>query len=289
MSQTNASIKKEKWVFVSFADGSTPMSGAGRRIASQALKIGIFHSVQLFDGLTLSTVDPVYRKVFNSESSKQRGFGYWVWKPLVIRYLQDALASSHDGITGIIYADAGCEIPVNRYSKLNFQKIFDLTKSSAVIADSTNHPEIKYTKKSIFDFLDPKYIHASSPQMSATWIAVRLNTQGRQFINDWARLATFNNGALINDSTSEEASIFLENRHDQSLFSILFKQYLFTPYKIEYRRFLGSLTNSMQPIWTSRNRTGVSVMRPWVNSNFVALIGTLINVCYRGRPRDIQL
>jgi hypothetical protein len=277
------SLKSEKWLFVSFADGSPLMTNAGKRIASQALKIGVFHSVQVFDGLTLSKVDPVYRRVFNSETSKQRGFGYWVWKPLVIRYLQNAKDSSDEDITGIIYADAGCEIPVNYFSRVNFKKIFDSTKNSAVIADSTSHFEIKYTKKYIFDVLDPQYTHASSPQMSATWIAVRLNTQGRQFINDWAHLATFNDGALINDSTSKEDSRFLENRHDQSLFSILFKQYRFTPYKIEYRRVLGSLTNSMRPIWTSRNRTGESVMRPWVNSSLVALIGTLINVCNRSR------
>ncbi len=279
----DASIKSEKWLFVSFADGSPLMTNAGKRIASQALKIGVFHSVQVFDGLTLSKVDPVYRRFFSSETSKQRGFGYWVWKPLVFRYLLNTMHRSDEGITGIIYADAGCEIPVNFFSRVNFLKIFELTKNSAVIADSTNHLEIKYTKKYIFDVLDPQYTHASSPQMSATWIAVRLSAQGCQFINDWAHFATFKDGSLINDSLSEEDSRFLENRHDQSLFSILFKQYRFTPHKIEYRRVLGSLTNSMQPIWTSRNRTGESVMRPWVNSSSVALIGTLINSCKRSR------
>ena len=272
------SVGTEKWIFVSFADGNEAITDAGKRIAAQALQLGIFHKIYVFNGIGLATVDEDYRNIYFSDSGKSRGFGYWVWKPIVLRYLDRQNHVSGDQIAGVIYADAGCEIPVNHYSRKRFLSIFELTKRSAVIADVTRHSEIKYTKRAIFEVIDPHYSHAMTPQLSATWLAVRFNSNGQDFLNSWTRLALQNNGALINDLISKEDHRFIENRHDQSLFSLLFKEYSFTPHQIRYRHFLGSLTNSMHPIWTSRNRTGQTIIKSWVNNDLVAFIGTLFEI-----------
>jgi hypothetical protein len=272
------SVENEKWIFVSFADGNESITKAGKRIAAQALKLDIFHKIYVFNGVRLAKVDEDYRNVYFSESGKSRGFGYWVWKPIVLRYLEGQNHVSGDQISGVVYADAGCEIPINYYSRKGFLSIFESTKRSAVVADVTRHSEIKYTKRAIFKVLDPHYSHATTPQISATWLAVRFNSNGRDFLNSWARLALQNNGELINDLISKEDPRFVENRHDQSIFSLLFKVNSFTPHQIKYRRFLGSLTNSIHPIWTSRNRTGQTIIKSWVNNDIIAFIGTLFEI-----------
>jgi hypothetical protein len=268
----------ENWIFVTFADGNPEMIRAGRRIAEQARSLGIFEEIKVFDGQMLAELNSVYRETFLHNASKERGFGFWSWKPLLISTLLEDSKKSLTPISGIFYADAGCEIPVNYFSRRNFKRLLLESVSSSVLADTTLHEEVKYSKSMVFRALDPSYAYAKSNQISATWIAVRLDEIGTSFVGDWVKFCTLNQGLLINDDHLEnEHPDFVDHRHDQSILSILYKSYGIKPYRIWYHKELGSIRNSMNPIWLSRNRTGVSLLRASVNGNLFPVVGYLLN------------
>jgi hypothetical protein len=82
---------------------------------------------------------------------------------------------------------------------------------------------------------------------------------------------------LINDDLDNEDPLFVDHRHDQSVLSLLYKKLGLKPFQIVYQKNFGSIRNSMQPLWLSRNRTGDSVLKPIVNSNITAIAGSMIN------------
>ena len=81
-------------------------------------------------------------------------------------------------------------------------------------------------------------------------LIIKKNNHSIDIINKWYKLSC--NYELINDNISNEIDLFKENRHDQSLFSILVKQN--GSIKLENEGvdvWLGGNT----PIWATRKRS----------------------------------
>jgi hypothetical protein len=267
----------ENWIFVTFADGNPEFVDAGKRIARQAESLNIFSEVRVLDGNSLSDISSVYRTRFRSTAINKRGFGYWVWKPLLFQSLIQEISKQDKSVNGIFYADAGCEIPVNFFSRRNFKKLLSESNKTAIIADSTSRLEIQYSKGVTFEYLDPDYNFAFTNQIAATWLAVRLNEAGISFVDDWVKFATQNDGLLVNDNFGNEHPEFIDHRHDQSILSLLFKTNGYQPYHIHFHNRLGSIRNSMQPIWTWHNRSNISLLKGAVNRNLFPFLGILLN------------
>jgi hypothetical protein len=120
------SIKK----FITFAANGTNYIDAANRLICQA------HSLDFFDQIYLFTIDDLIAdKQFwqtHSEfiSKNNRGYGYWLWKPYIIKKTLESLS---DGDI-LLYLDAGCEIDKdNKKYLINSIKKLETNKNNEFI------------------------------------------------------------------------------------------------------------------------------------------------------------
>lgn len=151
-----------------------------------------------------------------------RGFGFWCWKPQVI--LQ-SLRQINDGDI-LIYADIGCEfLPDKAKSLLEKLKMLE---SNEIMGISLPYPELQWTKNDIFVHFgvenDARFTH--SKQICATIIFMKKSVKTTQIIAEWLDIFK-NHWNLIDDSPSKSPNHkdFIENRHDQSIWSLLNKKH----------------------------------------------------------------
>lgn len=164
-----------------------------------------------------------------------RGYGYWVWKPY---FILDALNRLEDGDV-LLYTDLGCFFnPEGRKRLLEYYDIIDKSESGMLGVRSQENsyngmPEVlrfenEWTKGDIFDYFgvrnDRSYTHTT--QFESTVIFFKKSPKAMQFVRDWYQ-AYVDNYDLATDEPSKSPNFpeFTENRHDQSIYSILAKKY----------------------------------------------------------------
>ncbi|WP_372745762.1 hypothetical protein [Lutibacter sp.] len=211
---------KNKIYFCSFADSR--LQPTLNRIINEAKESNFFDGVFAFNEFTLNK--DFKKKFKNVLKYSVRGFGYWIWKVSII---QDVLKKMNDGDI-LLYADSGCSI--NKAGLKRFGEYVELVKNCdlGILAVELQESmlERKYTKGDLFDFLnvrDDALIY-NSPQVQAGLIMIRKNKKSLKFFKQWQQVFE-SNYSLINDdlSKSENFKDFIVHRHDQSIFSILFK------------------------------------------------------------------
>lgn len=150
-----------------------------------------------------------------------RGFGYWMWKPLIIRRTLDLMADGDvmlyaDGRSGM--AEPGKPIP--------WFDAFVADPSLDVAAWQQPHLEAHWTSQDLLSALAPGEAGsiAATGQYSAGLHAWRAGDRSRKFAADWLGFMT-RHPHLCRDEPSALPNHpdFRENRHDQSVFSLLLK------------------------------------------------------------------
>lgn len=164
-----------------------------------------------------------------------RGFGYWCWKPYFILKI---LEKMEDGDI-LLYSDIGCYFnPKGRERLLEYYDIVEKTPTGILGVKSqevsyngmpeTLYYEYEWTKGDLFEYYgvynDKAYTH--TPQFESTIIFFKKGPVVMQFVRDWYQ-AYLDDYSLATDSPSRIPNLhgFKENRHDQSIFSILAKKY----------------------------------------------------------------
>ena len=141
----------------------------------------------------------------------------------------------------IHYIDIGCHIQ-NKNSKFYNYLYFLIYKKKWILPfqyhskknELTNEisfpkrEEFKYTKSDLLDyfgFLDNKNV-TNSPQFWAGSFFIVKGVQATKFLDEWINIFE-KRIDLIDDSKSNIKNLkgFIENRHDQSVFSLLCKKY----------------------------------------------------------------
>lgn len=175
-----------------------------------------------------------------------RGFGYWCWKPQIILQLLQKIPEGDV----ILYVDAGCHLNPNGRKRLF--DYYDLAKRHGMVTfqarafgeearnDYRFHflPEYAWTKGDLlrhFGVFDVDVI-VKSGQIASGVIVVKKTSETVSFFTRFRDLFK-SDFELIDDSSSISANLpgFVENRHDQSVFSIMCKlQHVFTLSSAEY-------------------------------------------------------
>lgn len=164
-----------------------------------------------------------------------RGFGYWCWKPYFILGLLEKM----DEGDILMYIDVGCYFNPN--GKKRFMEYIDMVEKSPTgilgvrsqetpynDMPETIYYEYEWTKGDIFAYYnvlnDKKYTHTT--QFESTVIFFKKSELSVQFVKDWYQ-AYLDDYSLATDSPSHVPNFsgFKENRHDQSIYSILAKKY----------------------------------------------------------------
>lgn len=165
-------------------------------------------------------IDENFKKENFQHFSQSRGAGYWVWKPYLI--LKTLKKMNYGEI--LVYCDAGAFFTD---SVLPAIEKMEKMQSSIMLFYGTGEVEKKWTKKDIFKQLNALENNdvLNTVMIEAGFIILKKSNNSVEFISKWLELCK--NYHLISDEPSIEKNYdeFIENRHDQSLLSVLGKVY----------------------------------------------------------------
>lgn len=155
-----------------------------------------------------------------------RGGGYWIWKHNIISSLLNKI--NYGDI--VVYCDAGASLNYSAKAKLNFQKYISLLNDSQYsnlrMECEEGFVEKYYTSKEVFNYfnLEPESEVGNSVQLQAGHMFFKKDNNLVNYFREYELLLDTNTD-LITDKYNENNQIvnFCENRHDQSIFSILSK------------------------------------------------------------------
>lgn len=244
-----------KIIFLSF--GNSDLQKSAKRIEKQALKMDIYDEISIYNEHKLDTD---FRKHFSQKLRKHtRGFGYWCWKPQII--LQ-ALSKMKDGDI-LHYADMGCHLNANGVSRLKDYINYASKSQSGILAfqaippdfhDGQQLPDLRdklWVKGDLLDYFhvrDRKEI-VETPTYGATTLFIKKSIHSINFIKEWVTVY-YQDFTLTDDTPSKSPNLegFIENRHDQSIFSILCKLYKVTTLSA-YEYWYPQKENTARPDW----------------------------------------
>lgn len=208
--------------FISYADKVFDMQLS--RICTQAKESNFFNSVT---ALKPSFLGASFFDRFEDILTQERGAGYWIWKPYLIK---KALRVINDN-DFLVYLDAGCTI--NADAEKRFIEYIDMLASSEFSAISFKfldswRPERNWTFAETFNYfnLDLSSSAANTGQIVATAIVLQKTEHSVFLIDQWMKVLHENKFLFTDEYQSSPANIaqsLIENRHDQSIFSIIRK------------------------------------------------------------------
>ena len=232
---------------VSFGGGSRVWLRAGRRLSNQIN--------QEYSSLIGKVYDEVPKQISNNSDLRfieknKRGYGYWIWKPMVIL---DFLKNNQE-VDRLIYLDAGCELSLNQETIIDFFGEYEA--SDAVVFYMSEIVEQEYSKTALLSYLNTTDIQKNEAQISATVFCMQ-RSFAESFANNWLTVMRSKEYSLVNDSLGQEIDSFIDHRHDQSVFSLLIKK----------TRIQGNITeipielldSEKSPVKLVRNRSRLSV------------------------------
>lgn len=240
--------------FLSFGNGTYTRSA--KRIENEARRCGWFDNIEVYNQLRLEQTE-FWQNHGNFCQENPRGYGYWIWKPWLIRKTIESI--SDDDI--LVYADSGCTINTNCPKEYFDEIIKNLCETPLGIYchELSSCQEYKYTKPETIVALaaDDKL---DTPQIMATILFIRKCEASLKFIDKWFEWCIKNNYIYINDLYNIQYDVpenFVDHRHDQSIFSILVKKSSYAPYIVPdntWKNNDGSWPPNT-PIWATRYRT----------------------------------
>jgi hypothetical protein len=193
------------------------------RINTEAINSRFFDTCTIYSPIDFDS-DFIYKHWIFIENNKRLG-GYALWKFYsVLKKLKEI---KYNDI--LVYADAGCTI--NKYACSYYNQYISILNNSnydiiCIQLQGDYHIEYKWTKNDIFEFLKIEDKHKESCQIMSGIFYCRKTTSLINFFEKLYNICSENYN-LIDDSDSitQNHIDFIENRHDQSLFSLLLKQY----------------------------------------------------------------
>jgi hypothetical protein len=216
--------RKQKINFLTFGDAR--MKASADRITAQALSMDIFDNIYVTNENNLSPdfVEKMHdRLIYGS-----RGFGYWCWKPQII--LQTLQNMNDDDI--LLYVDVGCHLENGEIALQKFQSYITKINESktGILVNEITQKEFQYTKGDLFEcfgvYNDMNFTHTK--QRCATPMFVKKTELTLKIIKEWLYFH-IENFYFTTDAPSRVPNFegFVENRHDQSVFSLISKKYDF--------------------------------------------------------------
>jgi hypothetical protein len=206
--------------------GDSKYTESKERLHNQAESLGWFDTVTSYSP---NDLDDDFKKRFKNVLELPRGGGYWIWKPYIIN---KHLEKIDDGDI-LIYLDAGCYINPSGYER--FKEYIEMLKNSeegCISFQMTHHIEKKWTIEEIFEYLnihhDSKDI-IESGQIIATVRMFKKNRNSINIVSAWLNIL-YQNPLLFTDHYNKsikniQNNLFLDNRHDQSVLSVICKLY----------------------------------------------------------------
>ena len=160
-------------------------------------------------------------EINNYAKSHSKGYGYWAWKPYIV---QKALSTLNENDI-LLYVDGRSGLrktgkPIRWLDNFILENKFDIAIWQMV------HKEMSWTNGDIVSAfnLDLNSELLKTGQFAATFHAWRKNIRSLNFLDEWLNFL-LDNREICRDEDSKKLNHkkFIENRHDQSVFSLMIK------------------------------------------------------------------
>lgn len=239
----------QKKNFITYGDKK--FNNSKKRLGIESINSGWFDTINIYGPENLSEE---FKHEFNDILEKPRGGGYWIWKFDIIKQELTKLANNDI----LIYMDAGCRINTN--GKTRFNEYIEMLNNSneTIISFQTAHIEKKYTTKELFHHFNMNVNdnNANSGNIMAT-VLIMKNTEKMMKIIDECIDVLRTDHLLITDHYNkiEQSSEFKDNRHDQSILSLVRKKHgsILLTDETWFKPF-GNKESLKYPFWATRER-----------------------------------
>lgn len=213
--------------FITFGGGGDNYIEASNRLINQVKNTNLFDNIISYTDEYLKNDNDFWNKHSNFIENNNRGYGYWLWKPYLIK---KTMSIMKDGDI-LLYLDCGCEINIKK--KKIISDYFKVVKNNYIIGSSTYRYEKNWCKMDLIlklnmlDYLD-------TYQLQAGVVMYLVCDKTRSMVDEWYKIGC--DYHMIDDSQSIHSNLdcFIEHRHDQSIFSLLTKKY--NLYNEEYNK-----------------------------------------------------
>lgn len=198
-------------------------ASGGRFAKSQILnsQSGLAAGFNVVYQMSHADIDRRFAEDNASILSQNRGAGYWLWKP----YFLDKLVWQIGEDDILFYADSG-SVFVKTVEPI-FQTIANDRSGVVAFNMSGGHLEKHWTKRDVFRTTDTDSDpYTDTPQRMASFMVFRGTEFAKALVREYLNLCC--NPHLITDDPNMDGWVepgFQDNRHDQSIWSVLTKKH----------------------------------------------------------------
>lgn len=214
-------MSKRRIIFYTYGD-SKKYDISKKHLIHLAKKSEVFDNLYSFSkkDIPKSNVIP-----FKHVLREKRGGGYWIWKYLLLEKL--LMNTKKNDL--IVYCDSGSSF--NYHAKNRLLEYFDLLDSSEFgnfrISSKKTHIEKYWTTNEIFEYfnvVEEKEI-TDSPQLLGGYLIFKNCEHTKNFLSVFFELIETDWKLITDMYNNNQIKEFIENRHDQSILSVMSKKY----------------------------------------------------------------
>ena len=207
--------------FITYGDEKFRLSKM--RLYREAKNSKFFDSIKIYGPEDISET---FKKNIGYALKQKRRGGYYAWESFILSKRMEEIEEGDF----LIYLDAGCTINIQGKKRyLEYLEMLNNSKYGIILFQHRDmQRERKWTVKEIFNYfkLDINSDIAKSNQISAAVLIMKKNKHSLSILDKFKEVLE-SNPKLITDYYNKKNQIpeFIDNRHDQSLFSIIGKLY----------------------------------------------------------------
>lgn len=209
-------MNKQKIHFITYGDNKYKKSL--KRIENEAINTCWFDDIEIYNPYKLTNE---FKNKFGEILNQKRGGGYWIWKYDI---LNQKMKKINNGDI-LVYIDAGCKI--NKLGKKRFFEYIDALNNSnkGIISFKMKYIERNWTTKEIFEYFNINLESelAKTGQYVGGILLIKKNENSEKILDEYKKVLECNK-LLFTDFYNKNQNIFFkDNRHDQSILSIIRK------------------------------------------------------------------
>ena len=218
------------------------------RLCAQARNSGWFATITAYgpDDLEAS-----FKERHRDILSSPRGGGYWIWKPHIVRRKLQEIADNDI----LVYLDAGCSINCQGGDRLRDYIGLARDNDEGIISFQMGHVEKTWTTREIFEYFNVQTEETitSTGQLVGGILIIRKCPRALQLVETWNETLDAAPSLFTDQHNANQDSCFKDNRHDQSVFSVIRKAG--NPILVDDETWswsLGGRTSLRYPFWATR-------------------------------------
>tara|TARA_B100000989_G_scaffold296589_1_gene280178 strand:- start:261 stop:1124 length:864 start_codon:yes stop_codon:yes gene_type:complete len=174
-------------------------------------------------GYSFKDLDKLFVDKYSNILNQQKGAGYWIWKHQIIKQALKEM----DENSILIYSDAGSSF--NLKGQKRFDQYIEMLNESpfSMIRFKNSNIEKYWTSKEIFNYfnLDIESKFGNTEQYLAGHLIIKNNKDTIEQLHEFEKVISYDVDLITDKYINNQISGFKQNRHDQSIFSLISKKY----------------------------------------------------------------